>query len=232
MEVVEACPENSLADSPSATTSSSSPVPQTWRPPRCSVSTARQGVHSTTGPLSLVASLQSPVSLCATDAPLGRFHVHACTLLLKRLWVLVLLLSACPSDPPLTPPHTCLSQHPPSTKGRKRVEEASTKIGMLHVHPVVGLGGGQVVAVEQGAGVAHYGQKAGMRHVGRPTGPTGVHWTPSIGKARICCGTLLDISPPLRSKICSGVWPNFCNLPAHGAGFSSPAIKTLLPLPL
>ena len=55
------------------------------------------------------------------------------------------------------------------------MEEASTKIGMLHVHPVVGLGGGQVVAVEQGAGVAHYGQKAGMRHVGRPTGPTGVH---------------------------------------------------------
>ena len=147
-----------------------------------------------------------PLSLSATDAPLGRFHVHACTLLLKRLWVLVLLLSACPADPPLTPPHTCLSRHPPSTKGRKRVEEASTKIGMLHVHPVVGLGGGQVVAVEQGAGVAHYGQKAGMRHVGRPTGPTGVHWTPSIGKARICCGTLLDISPPSRSKICSGVW--------------------------
>ena len=120
----------------------------------------------------------------------------------------MLLLSACPADPPLTPPHTCLSRHPPSTKGRKRVEEASTKIGMLHVHPVVGLVGGQVVAVEQGAGVAHYGQKAGMRHVGRPTGPTGVHWTPSIGKARICCGTLLDISPPSRSKICSGVWPN------------------------
>ena len=114
MEVVEACPENSLADSPRA---GYSPVPQTWRPPRCSVSTARRGVHSTAGPLSLVASLQSPVSLCATDAPLGRFHVHACTLLLKRLWVLVLLLHL---RPPLAPPHTCLSRHPPSTGSSER----------------------------------------------------------------------------------------------------------------
>ena len=67
------------------------------------------------------------------------------------------------------------------------MEEASTKIGMLHVHPVVGLGGGQVVAVEQGAGVAHYGQKAGMRHVGRPTGPTGLLPSKRQGLAAALC---------------------------------------------
>ena len=56
---------------------------------------------------------------------------------------------------------------------------------MLHLHPVVGLVG-QVVAAEQ-AGAAHYGQKAGMRHVGRPTGLTGLLPSKRQGLAAALC---------------------------------------------
>ena len=56
---------------------------------------------------------------------------------------------------------------------------------MLLLHPVVGLVG-QVVAAEQ-AEAAHYGQKAGMRHVGRPTGPTGLLPSKRQGLAAALC---------------------------------------------
>ena len=94
--------------------------------------------------------------------------------------------------------------------------EARSKIRlrMLLLHSVAGLCGQVVAAVEQGGSCSLWTKG---RNEARRT-PHWAHWTPSIEKARISHSTLLNISPPLRPKICSGVWLNISQTCLHCTG--------------
>ena len=146
MEVVEACPENSLADSPTAAFWRLGDLPAVLSP--------LLGRESTL--LSLVASLQrDTVSLCdrrpAGTFPRSRMHTS---------FEKALGSGPAPAPPPPAGTSTHLSLATPSINRQLgKIPDLGMPLLLL-----LGLGGEQVVAVEQGR-AAHYGQKPGMRHV-------------------------------------------------------------------
>ena len=150
MEVVEACPENSLADSPTAAFWRLGDLPAVLSPP--------PGGES---PLELQ---QYWTSVCLCDRnPAGTFPRSRMHTSFEK----ALGSGPAPAPPPPAGTSTHLSLATPSINRQLgKIPDLGMPLLLL-----LGLGGGQVVAVEQGR-AAHYGQKPGMRHVGRPTGLT------------------------------------------------------------
>ena len=71
------------------------------------------------------------------------------------------------NDPLLTPPHTWPQRHPSST-GTSHQTDPGCSLDLAGGGDLVGLGVGQVLAVEH-SDVAHYRQRKRTRHAGRPT---------------------------------------------------------------